>query len=234
MDLKGEFVKIYTAWLLCFVMGLALLVLTGVIFPLFPQEMAIPNGLDSPVIAFEFARTHADLVAVFGHIDDPLRAERILAMNQGNQVDMAYMVVYSSFIALFFYAAYLKNRQVIWLVFVATALLAGVADAVENSILFDITDNLELASGLNLLPYPVHIKFLALFVCAFGVGMFLKDSRKSSVRIFGYTLQGLSPLAVILTLVGLVSAATIVITLAWLTQLIIAYGEYRREKRAAA
>lgn len=218
-------------WLACFLSGLAVLVLSVIIFSLFPQEMAIPSGLDSPIIAFEFSRNYSDLVAVFGPVDDPLRADRIQAMDRGNQLDMAYMVIYSVFIALFFYAAFLKKQKAIWLFFLAIGILAGVSDAVENSILFRITEDLETASELNWLPYPVHIKFLSLYICAFGVGFLLNDSTKKSARVFGLSLQVLSPIAVMLMVLGIATPATLVITLAWFTQLTIAYQEYRREKR---
>lgn len=226
--------KTSITWLLCFLTGLTLMVLSAVIFPLFPQDMAMPNGIDSPVIAFEFARNYADLVAVFGPIDDPLRTERILAMDQGNRLDMVYMVIYSAFIALFFWAAFLRNRRVIWLAFMAIGLLAGVADAIENSILFGITEDLEIAHHLNWLPYPVHAKFLSLYLCAFGVGLFLKNSIKGLLRMFGISLLLLSPIAIILMFAGHATTATLVITLAWLAQLFIAYSEYSREKRMAA
>jgi len=223
--------KISTTWLLCFLVGLILMAVSAVIFPLFPQDMAEPNGIDSPVIAFEFARNYTDLVAVFGSIDDSLRAERIRAMDQGNRLDMAYMIIYSAFIALFFYAAYLQSRKTVWLFFLAIGILSGLADGVENSILFGITENLELAHGLNWLAYPVHIKFLSLYICAFGVGFFLKESTKKTARAFGLSLQILSPIAVILMMLDLATPATLVITLAWFGQLITAYQEFRREKK---
>jgi len=227
-------VKIANAWLFCFVLGLVLIIFSVIIFPLFPQEMAEPIGLESPVIAFEFARTQADLIAVFGPLDDPLRAERIQAMDQGNQLDMAYMAVYTAFIGLFFYAAYLKAGTTVWLVFMIVAVLAGAADAIENLILFSITDNLEIAHGLDWLAYPVHLKFLSLYICAFGVGMFLKGGDNPVSRMFGIFLLVLSPFAVASIFTGFATAATVVITLAWLAQLFISLTQYRIEKRAAA
>lgn len=215
-------------WVSCFLAGLLVLVLTAIIFPLFPQEMAIPNGVDSPVIAFEFARTQADLVAVFGETGDPLRSERIQAMDQGNRVDFAYMAAYSAFIALFFCAAWRKTKRTIWLLFASIGLLAGISDAVENTILFAITSDLGTAQGLSWLAYPVHLKFLSLYICAFGVGYFLLGSENRSARWFGMLLQLLAPVAVILLALGFASAATIVITLAWLSQLVISIKEYRR------
>ncbi len=218
-------------WTACMLAGLSVLVLTGIIFPMFPQEMAIPNGIDSPVIAFEFARTQADLIAVFGEMDDPLRLERILAMDQGNRMDFAYMAAYSAFNALFFLNAYRKNGRRIWLLFAAIGLLAGVSDAIENTILFHITADLSAADGLAWLAYPVHLKFLSLYVCAFGVGYYLQASDRRAARLFGLLLKLLAPIAVILLAVGLASAATILITLAWLSQLVISVQEYRRSSQ---
>ncbi len=217
-----------SAWKACTLAGLSVLILTGIIFPIFPHEMAIPNGIDSPVIAFEFARTQADLVAVFGEVGDPLRQERIQAMDQGNRVDFAYMAAYSAFIALFFLSAYRRSQRRIWLLFAGLGVLAGVSDAVENTILFQITADLRVAEGLAWLAYPVHLKFLSLYVCAFGVGYYLQGSARKAARLFGLFLQLLAPIAVILLASGLASAATLVITLAWLSQLVISFIEHRR------
>ncbi len=220
-----------SVWKTCTLAGLSVLILTGVIFPIFPQEMAIPNGIDSPVIAFEFARTQADLVAVFGEAGDPLRQERIQSMDQGNRIDFAYMAAYSVFITLFFMGAYRKSQRRIWLMFAALGVLAGISDAVENTILFEITADLNAAGGLAWLAYPVHLKFLSLYICAFGVGYYLQSSDRKAARLFGLLLQLLAPIAVILLVSGLASAATLVITLAWLSQLAIAFIEYRRVRR---
>lgn len=227
MNIKG-------AWAACLVAGLAVLLLSVAILPMFPKEMATPNGVDAPVIAFEFARTQADVIAVFGEASDPLRSGRIASMDQGNRWDFAYMAFYSAFIALFFYSVYLKNRQSIWLVFAAVGILAGVADAIENIILFAITADLDAANGLQWLAYPVHVKFLSLYVCVFGVGYFLKDNSRKLVRVFALLLQMLAPIAVVLTASGLASAATLIITLAWLSQLVIALIKYRETRQTPA
>ena len=215
-------------WIATVLTGVSVLILTGVIFPLFPQEMAIPNGIDSPVIAFEFARTQADLIAVFGEAGDPLRQIRVSAMEHGNRVDFAYMAAYSAFIALFFLSVHRKSQRRIWLLFAIIGLMAGIADSIENMILFQVTADLNIAEGLMWLAYPVHLKFLSLYICAFGVGYYLYGSKKKTVRLFGLLLQLLAPIAVILLALGLASAATLVITLAWLSQLVIAILEYRR------
>lgn len=219
--------SISRAWISCFLTGLLVLGLTGYIFPIFPQEMAVPQGIETPVYAFEFARNQADLIAIFGAIDDPLRADRIESMDEGNRVDLIYMAIYSMFICLFFYAAHLKYKRAIWLAFAAIGIVAGIADAVENTILFSLTADLETAENLVWLKYPVHVKFTALYLCSYGLGMLLKEDGRKGLQILGRAFQVLSLAAIFLTFVGMGAVATLVISIAWISKLIYAGREYR-------
>lgn len=219
-----------TAWGATILTGLLVLIISIIIFPMFPQEMAMPNGFDTPVYAFEFAQSQSDLIAIFGGSDDPHRPERILAMDQGNRLDFVYMAIYSAFIASFFYARHKKDSKSVWLVFTFLGLLAGIADVFENLILLGITADLDSAANLSWLKYPVHIKFMALYLCCFGVGMALRNSTANMAQLFGVMLQALTPVAIVLMFIGNVGLATLVISMVWITQLVLAIKEYRLQR----
>ena len=140
----------------------------------FPNEGAgFAKGYGTPVIAFEMAKTGADLEAVFGSPDDPQRAQRMQAMDAGNRWDYAFMVAYGGFIATFFLAVFQDDRRRIWWLFAAMGVVAALADGVENAILLGLTSDLAAAHHLEYLPYPVWIKFLSLMAAGLGAGWFL-------------------------------------------------------------
>jgi len=158
-------------WLICVAAGLVVLGVVAVMGPMFPTEGAgYEPGFGVPVIAFEMARSPEDLVKVFGSVDDPERAGRIAAMDQGNRWDYAFMVVYGVFIWSFFDAVRRETGQEFWLIFAVLGVLASVTDAIENVILLDLTSDLEAARNVQWLAYPVWTKFLSLMIAGLGAG----------------------------------------------------------------
>lgn len=81
---------------MCALAGLTTLVIALLIIPIFPiyAEGDIP-GYPTPIYAFEFSRTEADLLAVFGHSTDAGWARRLDMMDQGNHWDFFFMTAYT-------------------------------------------------------------------------------------------------------------------------------------------
>lgn len=127
------------------VAGLVALAVT-VAFRLLPQVHAAGTCLAADaVIRFEFARTPADLQAIFG----PCRPQAIAAMDAVNRLDVAaYIPSYSAFAA--FAALYLGGgvRRPIVILAIVAAATALIADYVETTTLLRITADLEGAGPL--------------------------------------------------------------------------------------
>lgn len=119
-----------------------------------------------PIVAFELARSAADLEALFGGPDPavaPCRRTMIAAMDTVNHVDLA---LFTPGYALFLIAAFvgLRRRGRAWAgAGIALAALAAVADVVENACLLGLTPALDpTSSWLALLPWATGVKWLAL------------------------------------------------------------------------
>jgi hypothetical protein len=134
------------------VLGLGALIMTGVLALIGPRRMgALPAGFVTPVVAFEFARTEAEVRGMFGPAEDVTTRERIRAMDRVNRWDFLYMALYNSFLATFALAC---ARQTGRRVFTFLALLPVVilfADALENVQLLGLTRQLALGGQLNTL-----------------------------------------------------------------------------------
>jgi hypothetical protein len=149
-----------------FVAGLVVLVLAVVSAAIEqPQPCgALPTHY-APVIAFELARTRADLVALFGAEPSTCRAAMVATMNAANWADLfLFMPAYGVFLAFFFVGQKAHGGRIAQLG-VRLAIVAGVADVVENLFLFRVTANVDAAEPwLGALAIATGIKWLALGV----------------------------------------------------------------------
>lgn len=165
-------------WLAVFVLGLGIIALANPVLGAFPETVHTPTpGYGAPIYAFEMAKTPADLIAVFGPEGDPLRPERIAQMDRGNLWDFLFMATYSLFMSIFFYAIWNDSNNGLWLVFGGIGLLAGCADAIENMILLNLTNNLAQAPNIQWLGIPVWTKFLSIMVCISAAGAYLATQK---------------------------------------------------------
>lgn len=134
------------------------------------QEPARPCGNlqpgYAPIIAFELARSSADLEAIFG-TQDPCRAGMIERMDAVNLVDvLVYIPVYGVFMAFFFLGMRARHASLGKLGF-RVAIVAVLGDYAENACLMNLTPRLDTASAwFELLPWATGIKWLALGVAA--------------------------------------------------------------------
>ena len=161
-------------WYAAFTAGIATLLFSLHLGRVFPAEAAgIHPGYGAPVIAFEFARSEADLFAVFGTSADPLQVARLAAMRAGNEQDYLFMLLYAGFLASGCFALW-RELRLRWLL-AATLLpvFAALCDAYENWLLFDIQAAFTLGDyspAMASLPWPVAAKFLALTLTNAALG----------------------------------------------------------------
>ncbi|WP_447761000.1 hypothetical protein [Sphingopyxis panaciterrae] len=141
------------------------------VFP--PSGPAIADGYGSPVIAFEFARSQADLLGIFGADSDPLQVSRLAAMRTGNEQDYLYMLLYAGFLASGCIALWRELRSRHLLAAAALPVLAALSDAWENWLLLDIQAAFtigEYSPAMASLPWPVAAKFLLLALTNVAIG----------------------------------------------------------------
>ncbi len=161
-------------WIATFALGLATLAFSLVLQGVFPASGAnMAPGYGAPVIAFEFARSTADLVAIFGDGNDPLQADRLAAMQAGNEQDYLFMLLYAAFLASGCWALWRELRRPVLLLGVVMPVLAALFDAWENWLLFAIQVAFALgdyAGEMETLAAPVMAKFLLLTATNIVIG----------------------------------------------------------------
>jgi hypothetical protein len=125
----------------------------------------------APIIAFELARSAADLQAIFGdeteQSDSSCRALVIQVMDAINVVDvLVYIPAYGVFMAFFFLGMRARHASLGTLGF-RIAVLAALGDFAENACLMNLTPQLDPTSTwFTLLPWATGIKWLGLGAAA--------------------------------------------------------------------
>ena len=127
--IHSQLISARLAWRLAFIAGLVILVLT---FLSMRQEPARScGGLQenyAPIIAFELARTGADLQALFGASDSACRIELIARMDAVNWVDvLVFIPLYAFFMVCFFLGVAPRDAKLAK-VGLALSLLAAAGD----------------------------------------------------------------------------------------------------------
>jgi len=139
----------------------------------FPHDFAEPSAdYRDPIMAFEFAETQADLLAIFGSASDPARTVRQAGMDQGHDGDWVFLIVYNIFIAAFFVDCYRESGQKLLFIGVLIAVTAALTDIWENAILRDLTYALDDPNLANALLAQLHsVTWLKWFALALGAGL---------------------------------------------------------------
>lgn len=161
----------------------------------FPESSyLVQPGYGAPIFALEMATSLTDVDAVVGPPGDPVRAERIAAMNLGNKLDFFFLVFYSAYMAAFFVAVYRSTEARKWLLVVGVASLAGIADAIENLLLLALLSDTGGEAQLGYLPIAAWTKFFAIAVCLLLAGRYMQKSRRTLLALLGWVpvLAGLS------------------------------------------
>lgn len=144
------------------------------------QEPARPCGNlpqnYAPIIAFELARSAADLDAIFG--TEPCRSTMVARMDAINLVDaLVYIPVYGLFMAFFFLG--MRGRHAgLGTIGFRVAVVAALGDFAENACLMSLTPQVDPASfWFALLPWATGIKWLGLGVAAaIAAAIYLKST----------------------------------------------------------
>jgi hypothetical protein len=121
-------------FLLSALLGLGALLMTAVLWLIGPRQMGpLPAGFVTPVMAFEFAATPAEVGHLFS-VDGAATA-----MDRVNRWDFLYMALYNGFLSAFALACVRQTGNRYYYAVAALPLLILFADAMENVQLLDIT-----------------------------------------------------------------------------------------------
>lgn len=125
---------------LSLLLGIATLLFGLLMLFILPQKAALSPGFQTPIIAFEFARSQQDLVFLTGNgSTEKTNRQKMLI---GHRWDMVFPFIYAGFIISLlrqdFIRGHLWARPGIWL-----AVVAILADLMENRILLQILSALE-------------------------------------------------------------------------------------------
>jgi len=180
----------------------------------------------APIIAFELARSPADLDAIFG-TQEPCRSEVVAQLDAINLMDvLVYIPAYAVFMAFFFLGMRARHAS-LGTLGLRIAIVAAVADYAENACLMNLTPQLDPASiWFTLLPWATGSKWLGLgAAAAIAAIIYMKSSQ---ARVWSY-FAALLCAAAFLSTVGAIAAPTMFgprvglgVGLSWLAYLITA------------
>jgi hypothetical protein len=162
-----------TAWRWCAAAGIVAFTCSS-LFAHIPGLIACgPTGGLEPIIAFELARTTADIASLFGA--EPCTSTLVAAQKTGLLLDgLGFIPSYTAFLILGAIAAGARGRarQVAIILFLGAAL----SDEIEGFLLNGILDHLPGTPALlNALWWAVHMKFGLLALGTIQIGAILSD-----------------------------------------------------------
>lgn len=180
--------------------GLLLLtvVLLGALQPVIPVCGNLQVGY-APILAFEFARSIADLHALFGSFPGACRAALVARMDLVNWGDCVLFVpAYGAFL-VFFFVGIRAAQPSLARIAIQVTLIACAADYVENACLLQLTGHVD-APGfwLSLLPWATGVKWGGLGVAGLLGGLILagKHGLRSPVALLSLAGLAITLLAV--------------------------------------
>jgi hypothetical protein len=218
-----------------------LLVLAVTLFSLTQEPVQPCGNLPQnylPIIAFELARSPADLDAIFGS-QEPCRSGVVELMDAINLVDvLVYIPVYGVFMAFFFLGMRGRHAALGTLGF-RIAVIAALGDYAENACLMNLTPQLDPASiWFTLLPWATGIKWLGLGVAgAIAAAIYVQSS---GARLWNYLAALLCAAAFLSTAAAIAAPAmfgpvvSLGVGLSWLVYLITAGAASFRSVTGAA
>jgi hypothetical protein len=218
-----------------------LLVLAVTLFAAMQQPVQPCGNLPqnyAPIIAFELARSTADLEAIFG-TQEPCRSGVVERMDAVNLVDvLVYIPAYGVFMAFFFLGMRGRHAALGTLGF-RIAVVAALGDYAENACLMNLTPQLDPASvWFTLLPWATGIKWLGLgAAAAIAAAIYVKSS---SARLWNYLAALLCAAAFVSTAAAMAAPAVfgplvgLGVALSWLAYLFTAGAAAFRPVAGAA
>ncbi len=175
-----------------------------------------------PVLAFEFIRSPADVVALFG--SEPCRSAFAAAQGNALLLDaLGFIPAYTAFLILAAIAGTARHPTGKYVI--AAVAIAGVCDQVEGVLLHRILSDLPGDPSLiDVLWWPVHVKFALLAAGTLGIVVLLLASR----RIGGIVAAVPMGLGALTAFAGLIDSPSPVMMIgfavAWITLLLCAFA----------
>jgi hypothetical protein len=174
-----------TAWRLSVLAGLVAFVCSfafGKIPGLVACGTFAGSGQLGPILAFELARTPADVAALFG--SGACRTTLVDAQIKGLWLDaLGFIPSYTAFLVL---AAIAASRGRVQRTIVAMLLIAGLSDEIEGLVMWRIMGNLPGTDGqLGALYWAVHVKFALLAIGTALIGLELIRTFRLWPMLFG-------------------------------------------------
>jgi len=160
-------------WKRCSIAGCLTLILGAIVIFIFPSEgAAYTPGYGTPVIAFEFATTPAQVKAAIGYGAEGWQ-RRLMAMKTGTYGDFIFIFAFGTFLVSFFHAAYKQSSIAFYKFMAAIAFIAAGADVIEDILALRILSNISVSSGVEWMHYFAKAKLMALGLCGVGAAIFL-------------------------------------------------------------
>ena len=163
--------------------GIATVILGLIMLFVFPSSAELSAGFRTPIIAFEFAKTDADLAFLSG--DSAMARLNRKKMNAGHRWDMVFPFAYAGFVALLLLQSVKRGQY--WLALaIPIALLIIPFDLRENTILLAITNALDNSASTEVLLQELHVATwlkwgaLGISIAALAVGSIAEKARLSA------------------------------------------------------
>ncbi len=130
-------------FLLSGILGLGAVIMTLALSLVGPRPTApLPAGFITPVLAFEFAETEADVAGLFAPVGQPAGDAVRADMDRVNRLDFIYIVLYGGCLVAFSWVCFRLTGQRIYLLTATLAVAIMAADVLENVQLLAITRDL--------------------------------------------------------------------------------------------
>lgn len=136
------------------IVGLATLLLALLLLFTYPAKAELTEGFRTPVLAFEFARTAADLEFLTGNSESA--ANHRAAMDKGQYIDMLFPFAYAGLLALLLLGLARQGIASAWLGLVF-ALSIIPSDIRENLLMLEISAALANDQAVTALLPSLHI-----------------------------------------------------------------------------
>ncbi|MCA9612934.1 MAG: hypothetical protein H6722_04970 [Sandaracinus sp.] len=114
----------------------------GLLFVLPTSMGVLPEGMQTPIVAFELARSPAEIEAMFGDPGSTERAAWVAAMDLGNQIDFGFLLAYGAVLFLVSRALRRESGRTTHSLGERLAFVGPLADVFENVQLLEITSSL--------------------------------------------------------------------------------------------
>ena len=183
----------------------------------FPEACVSALGEMPPLLAFQFARSHEELLRVFGTADSQCRPVMVAALDRMDMVDLfLFIPAYGLFLLLFVHA--LAGRPLTHLAraAVAAVVIAVACDVAETVTQLRMTQDIDGVNDFWLLELASVGKFLMLGVSGMLAGLLAWRERH---RIAGGAMVAGGGLALAMLALGLVPMIAIGLAIYWVAAL---------------